>query len=138
MDKNQRIEELVSILNQASKSYYGGSEESMSNYEWDEKYDELAALEAETGYILQNSPTQNVGYEDNNHEPKDQHEFPPLSLAKTKDVHVLQKWEEDKAVWLSWKLDDKYISINYIPILLTRLREQRNKPLCIMFKTKYG
>ena len=76
----------------------------MSNYEWDAMFDELASLEAETGYVLPDSPTQNTGIEENNGD-REPHEFPALSLAKTKKVSDLQKWAEDKPVWLSWKLD---------------------------------
>ena len=53
-----RIEELVSQLNAASEAYYGGRDEIMSNFEWDSKFDELSVLEAKTGYVLPESPTQ--------------------------------------------------------------------------------
>ena len=62
--KKKRIEELVGILNEASGAYYQGQEEKMSNYEWDAMFDELTALEQETGYILPDSPTQNTGAEE--------------------------------------------------------------------------
>ena len=35
MDKNIRIDEIVTRLNAASDAYYGGQEEQMTNYEWD-------------------------------------------------------------------------------------------------------
>ena len=57
-----RIEELVSQLNAASEAYYGGRDEIMSNFEWDSKFDELSVLEAKTGYVLPESPTQNVSF----------------------------------------------------------------------------
>ena len=82
IEKKQQIEALVEQLNKASKVYYNGQDEIMSNYEWDAMFDELAVLEAETGYVLENSPTQNVGYESASGK-KEQHEFAPLSLAKT-------------------------------------------------------
>ena len=61
--KTERMKELVELLNQASKAYYQQDTEIMSNLEYDALYDELAALEQETGLILSKSPTQNVGYE---------------------------------------------------------------------------
>ena len=61
--KKKRIEELVGILNEASGAYYQGQEEKMSNYEWDAMFDELTALEKETGTVLSGSPTMTVGYE---------------------------------------------------------------------------
>lgn len=111
-DYQKRCEELVKRLNEASEAYYGGKEELMSNYEWDAMFDELAALEAETGYILPDSPTQNTGYEENNGE-REAHEFPALSLAKTKQISELQKWAGDKQVWLSWKLDGLTLVLTY-------------------------
>ena len=108
----KRCEELVKKLNEASRAYYGGQEEVMSNYEWDAMFDELASLEAESGYILPDSPTQNTGIEENNGD-REPHEFPALSLAKTKKVSDLQKWAEDKPVWLSWKLDGLTLVLTY-------------------------
>lgn len=58
-----KIDELVESLNRASKAYYNGADEIMPNYEWDALFDELTQLEKETGYIRQDSPTQNAGYE---------------------------------------------------------------------------
>lgn len=108
----KRCEELVKKLNEASRAYYGGQEEVMSNYEWDAMFDELVSLEAETGYVLPDSPTQNTGIEENNGD-REPHEFPALSLAKTKKVSDLQKWAEDKPVWLSWKLDGLTLVLTY-------------------------
>ena len=108
----RRCEELVKKLNEASEAYYGGQDEVMSNYEWDAMFDELASLEAETGYVLPDSPTQNTGIEENNGD-REPHEFPALSLAKTKKVSDLQKWAEDKPVWLSWKLDGLTLVLTY-------------------------
>ena len=64
-DYQIRAEEMVKRLNEASDAYYNGREELMSNYEWDSLFDELVSLEAETGFILPDSPTQNTGYEEN-------------------------------------------------------------------------
>lgn len=111
-DYKKRCEELVKKLNESSEIYYNGGEEIISNYEWDAMFDELLAIEAETGYILPDSPTQNTGYEENNGE-KEPHEFPALSLAKTKQVSELVKWAEDKEVWLSWKLDGLTLVLTY-------------------------
>ena len=51
--KKQRMQELVELLNKASKAYYQEATEIMSNFEYDKLYDELLALEEELGdYIL--------------------------------------------------------------------------------------
>lgn len=120
-----RAAELVKKLNEASDAYYNGREEIMSNYEWDAMFDELSSLEAETGYILPDSPTQNAGYEENNGE-REPHEFPALSLAKTKQVSELQKWAEGKPIWLSWKLDGLTLVLTYDNGKLTKILTRGN------------
>lgn len=54
---------LIVTLNAASQAYYQESRELMPNHAYDALYDELEALEAETGMTLSQSPTQRVGYE---------------------------------------------------------------------------
>ena len=76
-------------MNKASLAYYAEDREIMSNYEYDRLYDELEALERETGIILSNSPTLHVGYEAVDELPKERHERPMLSLGKTKSREEL-------------------------------------------------
>lgn len=116
----QRIEELVEQLNKASEAYYNGKDEIMSNFEWDAMFDELTALEEETGHVLPNSPTQTVGYESESGK-KEQHEFPALSLAKTKKVEEMVKWAENFSIWLSWKLDGCTLVLTYDNGKLTKI-----------------
>ena len=124
-DLKKRCEELVQKLNEASEAYYNGREEILSNYEWDAMFDELSALESETGYILPDSPTQNAGYEESAGE-REAHEFPALSLAKTKQVSELKKWAEDRAIWLSWKLDGLTLVLTYDGGKLTKILTRGN------------
>jgi len=72
--KHIRMKELVQILSQASKAYYAEDREIMSNFEYDKLYDELEALEQETGVILAGSPTITVGYGSVKELPKQAHE----------------------------------------------------------------
>ena len=109
----KRIEELVTILNEASKAYYQQDREIMSNQEYDALYDELAALEKETGIVMAQSPTVNVGYEVVSSLPKEPHPSPMLSLDKTKDVSELERWLGDKEGRLSWKLDGLTVVLTY-------------------------
>lgn len=60
-DKQSRAAELVRILNEASNAYYLTESPTMTDAQWDELYDELASIEAETGEIADNSPTRRVG-----------------------------------------------------------------------------
>ena len=113
MTKQERINELVELLNKAGRAYYQESTEIMSNYEYDALYDELVALEKETGVILSNSPTVNVGYEVISELPKETHEKPMLSLDKTKEVEGLKSFLGDKEGMLSWKLDGLTVVLTY-------------------------
>ncbi len=111
--KLARINELVKKLNEASKAYYQGTKEIMSNFAYDALYDELVALEKETGIVLASSPTVNVGYEVLSELPKERHEKPMLSLDKTKDVLALKEWMGNQKAILSWKLDGLTIVLSY-------------------------
>lgn len=111
--EKQRIEELVKQLNAASAAYYNGQDEIMPNYEWDALFDELTTLEEKTGYIITDSPTQNAGYEESGSGQKEPHEYPALSLAKTKQVEELQQWAGVYPIWLSWKLDGLTLVLTY-------------------------
>ncbi|HAR91578.1 MAG TPA: DNA ligase (NAD(+)) LigA, partial [Eubacterium sp.] len=113
MDKSKRIKELVEILNKASKAYYQDAKEIMTNFEYDQLYDELVSLEKETGIVLANSPTVNVGYEVLSELPKEKHASPMLSLDKTKEVDELVSFVGDKEAVLSWKLDGLTIVLTY-------------------------
>ncbi len=112
-DKKSLMKEKIEILNRASKAYYQDAEEMMSNFEYDKLYDELAALEAETGMILAGSPTQNVGYEVLSDLPKERHPERMLSLDKTKDRQALAEWLAGQKGILSWKLDGLTIVLTY-------------------------
>lgn len=112
-NKIKRMKELIGILNQASYAYYAKDTEIMSNYEYDALYDELMALEEETGMVLSNSPTVSVGYEAVDELPKERHEKPMLSLAKTKSREELRDWLNRKEALLSWKLDGLTIVLTY-------------------------
>ncbi len=126
--ERSRMQEMIRRLNEASEAYYGGRDEIMSNYEWDALFDELSRLEAETGVSLPDSPTQkvNAAAEDNIAGEKEAHEYPALSLAKTKKVEDLQEWAGDRPVWLSWKLDGLTLVLTYDGGRLTRILTRGN------------
>ena len=109
----ERMKELVRVLNEAARAYYQESRELMTNREYDELYDELAALEEETGIVMAGSPTRKVGYEVVSELPKEDHETPMLSLDKTKEVEALQSFLGTQKGLLSWKLDGLTIVLTY-------------------------
>ena len=111
-DKLALMRAWVAQLNDAAAAYYNGQGEKMTDFEWDALFDRLKALEAETGISLPDSPTRNVSADDVAGQ-KEAHEFPALSLAKTKKVADVAKWAEGRPVWLSWKLDGLTLVVTY-------------------------
>ena len=112
-DKKKRMRELVELLNRARRAYEQENTEIMSNYEYDQLYDELQGLEQELNTTLASSPTINVGYEVLSELPKERHERPMLSLDKTKDVERLKEFLGDQKAMISWKLDGLTIVLTY-------------------------
>ena len=115
MEKEQKVAEMreaVARLNAAAAAYYNGRAELMSDFEWDALFDRVKALEAETGVVLGDSPTQRVSADDVAGQ-KESHEFAALSLAKTKKVSELAKWAEGRPIWISWKLDGLTLVVTY-------------------------
>ena len=70
-------------------------------------------MEKETGIVLADSPTVNVGYEAVDSLPKETHETPMLSLDKTKDREVLREFIGSHKTLLSWKMDGLTIVLTY-------------------------
>lgn len=149
-DKIQRMKELVSQLSTAARAYYQESREIMSNFEYDRLYDELTALERETGLVMSGSPTQRVGYEILSELPKEAHESPMLSLDKTKSVGDLKEWLGGQKGLLSWKMDGLTIVLTYDggtlakavtrgngeigEVITSNARVFSNVPVCISYK----
>ncbi len=112
-EKTERIKYLVDVLNRAARAYYAEDREIMSNYEYDALYDELEKLERETGVVLADSPTVNVGFEAVEELPKERHDSPMLSLGKTKSREEMRDWLQGNPAVLSWKLDGLTIVLTY-------------------------
>ena len=109
----KKMKELGEKLREASRAYYQEDREIMSNVEYDALYDTLSALEKETGIVLADSPTVNVGYEAVEQLPKEEHERPTLSLDKTKEREALREFIGEHPTLLSWKLDGLTIVLTY-------------------------
>ena len=105
MDKINRVKELVDVLHKASIAYYRDDNPVMTDKQYDDLYDELEAIEKETGLVLAGSPTQKVqGYILDGFQ-KVQHSKPMLSAAKTKDIDEVKKFVAEKDFYCSYKLD---------------------------------
>ena len=109
----KKMKELGEKLREASRAYYQEDREIMSNVEYDALYDTLSALEKETGIVLADSPTVNVGYEAVEQLPKEEHKRPMLSLDKTKEREALREFIGEHPTLLSWKLDGLTIVLTY-------------------------
>ena len=109
----KKMKELGEKLREASRAYYQEDREIMSIVEYDALYDTLSALEKETGIVLADSPTVNVGYEAVEQLPKEEHERPMLSLDKTKEREALREFIGEHPTLLSWKLDGLTIVLTY-------------------------
>lgn len=91
-EQQARMRELVSTLNEASQSYYAKGESIMSDAAWDEGYDELLALEKETGVTLPDSPSTRVGAEPLKAFQQHRHLTRLWSMDKVQGKEGLQNW----------------------------------------------
>ena len=108
-----RIRDLVSGLNRHGHLYFNLNSPEISDAEYDTLYDELVAIEIETGFILSNSPTQTVGATAVSSLQKVQHDIPLLSLDKTKDIADIAKFIGNRAALLMLKLDGLTTKLEY-------------------------
>ena len=148
----KKMKELGEKLREAARAYYQEDREIMSNVEYDALYDTLSALEKETGIVLADSPTVNVGYEAVEQLPKEEHERPMLSLDKTKEREALREFIGEHPTLLSWKLDGLTIVLTYEngelikavtrgngivgEVITNNARVFKNIPLKISFKVR--
>ena len=70
-------------LNQTAYEYYTLSQPTLTDQQWDQMYDQLAAMERESGTVLPDSPTHRVG-------------APPLKQFES-HRHLARLWSMDKA-----------------------------------------
>lgn len=113
MSKIERIKELVKLLSKASDAYYVNDNPIMSDKEYDKLYDELEALEKETGYIISTSVTQRVQGKVLDGFHKVTHSKPMLSAAKTKDDNEVKKFIGNNDFYCSYKLDGLTLVVIY-------------------------
>jgi len=115
--ENTRIQELIDILTRANRAYEQENNQIMTDFEYDRLYDELVTLEASSGIVLENSPTQRVGHEIVSSLQKVRHDTIMLSLDKTKDVAKLEAFlhadGQPMPGVLSWKLDGLSLVLKY-------------------------
>ncbi len=104
---------MVSILNEASEVYYNTGNPIMSDEQFDARLEDLRQFEKEMGFILSNSPTQNVGAKVLTELKEVTHSHPMLSLEKCHSVEELIKFANNKELVASIKLDGLTCSLTY-------------------------
>lgn len=109
-----RIKDLVELLNYHRNIYYNESRNEISDFEYDQLFDELLTLEKETGFVLATSPTQTVGYEVKSKLNKVTHNHPMLSLDKTKSVDDVIKFLDGRDGICMAKMDGLTCSLRYL------------------------
>lgn len=92
MDAMHVMEELVAELNNYNYHYYTLDAPLVSDKEYDVLYDKLVALEAESGFVLPDSPTQRVGGELLKGFTPHRHLAPLWSLDKAQNIEQLRSW----------------------------------------------
>lgn len=103
----------VRELNKASKAYYNTGQPIMSDAEFDQKLEELKQWEKETGIILSNSPTHNVGATVLDNIKEVTHKTPMLSLEKCHSVEEIMKFANNHNLVASVKLDGLTVRLTY-------------------------
>lgn len=119
-NKVSQMKNLINKLNKYSYEYYTLGNPTISDDTYDKLFDELKSLEKELNLTMSNSPTQKVGNQILSKLQKVKHEFPLLSLDKTKSLNELVKWINNKKVILMKKYDGLTIDLTYDNGKLTR------------------
>ena len=110
---HEKQRELNERLNRYRNEYYNLNSPSVPDEVYDRLFDELKALEQETGMRMANSPTQTVGYPVVSKLEKTRHEIPLLSLDKTKSSEELADFQGEEQVMLMLKLDGLTVKLTY-------------------------
>ncbi len=113
MDKVYEMKELIQTLINASEAYYNSGNTIMSDKEYDELFDKLKNMEQETGVIMSNSPTQNVGAKVLTELNEVTHKYPMLSLDKCHSTEEIIKFAKGRDILAMIKLDGLTIRIKY-------------------------
>lgn len=112
MDKNT-IATRVEELNKASEAYYNTGQPIMSDAEFDNKLEELRQWEEESGIVLSNSPTHNVGATVLENIKEVTHKTPMLSLEKCHSTEEIVKFANNHNLVASVKLDGLTVRLTY-------------------------
>lgn len=122
MDHMARMQALVKRLNETAHAYYVLGEPVISDMQWDALYDELAALEKETGVVLPDSPTHRVGGEPLKGFEQHRHITRLWSMDKVQSIPALEDWirrteklagRSDLTYYVEYKFDGLTLNLTY-------------------------
>lgn len=115
MDQNwmKRQQELNDRLNRYRNEYYNLNSPSVSDAAYDRLFEELQAVEKQTGVQMANSPTNTVGYPAVSKLEKTNHSIPLLSLDKVKNTEELCRFMGEHQVMFMLKLDGLTVKLTY-------------------------
>ena len=115
MDQNwmKRQRELTDRLNRYRNEYYNLNSPSVSDTAYDRLFEELQAVEKQTGVQMANSPTNTVGYPAVSKLEKTNHSIPLLSLDKVKNTEELCRFMGEHQVMFMLKLDGLTVKLTY-------------------------
>ena len=120
--KLERMRELTAYLNKAAHAYYVMDDPIISDMQYDKLYDELKALEAETGTVMPDSPTIRVGDATLDSFAQHRHISPLWSMDKVQSMEELDAWvtrteklaeKENLQYYLEYKFDGLTLNLTY-------------------------
>ena len=114
MDKIKQIKELTTELLEHCHNYYVLDNPTISDAEYDRRFDELFALENEANFWLVNSPTHKVQGEVLPYLEKVRHSVPMLSADKSTNIDDVEKFVGNHSAVVSYKLDGSTVVVKYI------------------------
>ena len=133
MDKLQREKDLIKLIKKHNYNYYVLDNPTISDKEYDDLYYELVSLEKETGVVLPDSPTQQVGDTVLKGFKKHTHERKLYSLDKRNTYEELLAWVNDinsefgeQDYTLEYKYDGLCITITYEDGIITNAATRGN------------
>ena len=120
MSSDERMKELVKLLNKYAYQYYVLDEPTVADVQYDALYNELSALEKETGIVLPDSPTRKIGGDPIKEFAPHKHIKKLYSLDKCNSYDELREWSEkikkvapDAVYTLEYKLDGLTLCLTY-------------------------
>ena len=134
-EQETRMTELVRRLNETAYAYYVLDNPVISDMQWDRMYDELKALETETGIVLEDSPTRKVGGEPLKGFEEHRHITRLWSMDKVQSLEELDAWilrtekladRQDLQYYLEYKFDGLTLNLTYRDGLLVQAATRGN------------